>query len=79
LRYPLSMIDQSLIAKVVSLSPAERLELIGAVWDSLSPDDLPVTDAERALLDSRIVDMERNPEDQSPWPDVKTRLERLLR
>jgi putative addiction module component (TIGR02574 family) len=73
------MIDQSLIAKVVSLSPAERLELIGAVWDSLSPDDLPVTDAERALLDSRIADMERNPEDQSSWPDVKTRLERLLR
>jgi putative addiction module component (TIGR02574 family) len=73
------MIDQSLIAKVVSLSPAERLELIGAVWDSLSPNDLPVTDAERALLDSRIADMERNPEDQSSWPDVKTRLERLLR
>jgi putative addiction module component (TIGR02574 family) len=73
------MIDESLIAKVVSLSPAERLELIGAVWDSLSPDDLPVTDAERALLDSRIADMERNPEDQSLWPDVKTRLERLLR
>ena len=79
LRYPCNMIDQSLIAKVVSLSPAERLELIGAVWDSLSPDDLPVTDAERALLDSRIADMERNPEDQSPWPDVKSRLERLLR
>lgn len=73
------MIDQSLIAKVVSLSPAERLELIGAVWDSLSPDDLPVTDAEKALLDARIADMERDPDDQSPWPDVKTRLERLLR
>jgi putative addiction module component (TIGR02574 family) len=72
------VIDQSLIAKVVSLSPAERLELIGAVWDSLSSDDLPVTDAERALLDSRIAEMERNPGDQSPWPNVKTRLERLL-
>jgi putative addiction module component (TIGR02574 family) len=73
------MIDQSLIAKVVSLSPEERLELIGAVWDSLSPNDLPVTDVERALLDSRIADMESNPEDQSSWLDVKTRLERLLR
>jgi putative addiction module component (TIGR02574 family) len=73
------MIDQSLIAKVVSLSPEERLELIGAVWDSLSPDDLPVTNAEKALLDARLADMERNPDDQSPWSDVKTRLERLLR
>lgn len=79
LRYPLFMIDQSLIAKVVSLSPAERLELIGAVWDSLSPEDIPVTDAEKALLDARLADTERNPEDQSPWPDVKSRLEQLLR
>ena len=73
------MIDQSLIARVVSLSPEEHLELIGAVWDSLSPNDLPVTDAEKALLDARIADMECNPGDQSPWPDVKTRVERLLR
>lgn len=73
------MIDESLIAKVVSLSPADRLEFIGAVWNSLSADDLPVTDAERAMLDSRISDMERNPDDQSTWPEVKNRLERLLR
>src|SRR6266851_530821 len=71
------MIDESLLAKVSSLSPADRLELIGAVWDTLSPDDLPVTDAERALLDARLADMERNPDDQSPWPEVKARLERL--
>jgi putative addiction module component (TIGR02574 family) len=73
------MIDESLLAKVASLSPADRLELIGAVWDTLSPDDLAVTDAERALLDARLADMERNPNDQSPWPEVKARLERLLR
>ena len=48
------MIDESLLAKVSNLSPADRLELIGAVWDTLSPDDLPVTDAEPALLDARL-------------------------
>ena len=73
------MIDESLLAKVTSLSPADRLELIGAVWDTLSPDDLPVTEAERALLDARLADMEAHPEDQSPWPEVKARLERLSR
>ena len=78
-RYPLNMIDESLLAKVVSLSPADRLELIGAVWGPLSPQDLPVTDAERALLDARLADMEAHPDDQSPWPEVKARLERLLR
>ena len=73
------MLDESLLAKVTSLSPADRLELIGAVWDTLSPDDLPVTDAERALLDVRLADMERNPDDQSSWPEAKARLGRLLR
>ena len=73
------MLDHSLLTQVVSLSPEERLELIGAVWDSLSPNDLAVTDAERALLEARLAEMERNPDDQSPWLEVKTRLERLLR
>jgi putative addiction module component (TIGR02574 family) len=73
------MIDESLLAKVTSLSPADRLEIIGLVWDSLSPDDPPVTEAERALLDARLADMEAHPDDQSPWPEVKARLERLIR
>ena len=73
------MIDESLMARVVSLNPADRLELIGALWDSLSSNDLPVTDDEKALLDARLADMESHPDDQSPWPEVKTRLERPLR
>jgi len=73
------MIDESLLAKVASLSAADRIELIGAVWDTLSPEDLRVTEAERALLDARLADMEDNPDDQGHWPEVKARLERLLR
>lgn len=71
------MIDESLFDKVSSLSPADRLELIGKVRDTLSHDDLPVTEAERKLLDARLADMEAHPDDQSPWPEVKARLERL--
>ena len=71
------MIDESLLAKVSSLSPADRLELIGKLWDTLALGDIPVTDAERALLDARLADMETNPDDQSSWPEVKDRLERL--
>jgi putative addiction module component (TIGR02574 family) len=71
------MIDESLLAKVSSLSPADRLELIGKVWDTLSAEDIPLTEAERQLLDARLADMEAHPDDQSPWPQVKGRLERL--
>ena len=73
-----TMIDESLMEQIVRLEPTERLELIEAVWDSLSPDDVPVTKAERALLDARLADMESNPDAQSSWADVKSRLERLL-
>lgn len=72
------MIDESLLAKVSDLSPADRLELIAVVWETLTPNDLPVTEAERALLDDRLADMEANPNDQNPWPEVKARLERLV-
>lgn len=73
------MIDESLLASVSSLSSADRLEFIGVAWDTLSPDDLTVTDAERALLDARLADMDAHPSDQSPWPEVEPRLERLTR
>jgi len=36
---------------------------------------------ERALLDSRLADLEANPDDQGapPWPEVKVRLEQRRR
>lgn len=72
------MIDAALISRVKNLSVAERIELIGAVWDSLSPSDVPVTDEDRALLDARLADLENNPGDQRPWSEVQARLRRLL-
>jgi putative addiction module component (TIGR02574 family) len=71
------MIDNVLLEKIRSLEPADRLELIGVVWDSLSATDLPLTDAERELLDARLADMESDPNDQSSWAHVKKRLEKL--
>lgn len=66
------LIDESLLSQ--SLSSADRLGLTGVVWDTLSPDDLPVTDAERALLDARLADTQAH-----PWPEVKARLGPLTR
>ena len=71
------MIDNVLLEKIRNLKPADRLELIGVVWDSLSSTDLPLTDAEKDLLDARLADMDSNPGDQSSWADVKKRLEKL--
>ncbi|MBK8133393.1 MAG: addiction module protein [Gammaproteobacteria bacterium] len=72
------MVDAALISRVKTLSPAERLELIGAVWETLSPADAPVTAEEKVLLDARLADLDNSPEDQSPWSEVQARLRRQL-
>ncbi|MGB5098037.1 MAG: addiction module protein [Porticoccaceae bacterium] len=72
------MVDASLISRVITLSPAERLELISAVWETLSPADAPVTEEEKTLLDARLADFDNSPEDQSPWSEVQARLRRQL-
>jgi putative addiction module component (TIGR02574 family) len=64
-----------LLTKALKLSPSDRLELIEALWETLSEEDTPVTPEERALLDARLADLDANPEDQSPWSEVRTRLQ----
>ena len=61
-----------------SLSIAERIELIGVVWETLSLSEVPVSTEEKVLLDARLADMEQNPDDQSPWSEVQVRLKQQL-
>lgn len=70
------MLDSTLVSKVKSLSAADRLELIGEVWETLSPQ--PVSGVEKALIDARLADLEARPEAQSPWNEVQSRLKRSL-
>lgn len=73
------MIDAAIISKVNELSPADRLELIGAVWESFPVPPLNISASDRALLDSRLSDIEANPGDESSWEEARTRLEARLR
>ena len=72
------MIDAALISQVKTLTVADRMELIGALWETLSPSDVPVSEEEKALLDALLADMEQNPGDQSPWSEVQVRLRQQL-
>ena len=71
--------NSDLLAEALKLSPSDRLQLIEALWDTLSEEDIPVTPEERALLDARLADLEANPRDQSPWSEVKARLDQRPR
>ena len=71
--------NRDLLTEALKLSPSDRLQLIEALWDTLSEEDIPVTPEERALLDARLADLEANPGDQSPWSEVRARLEQRPR
>ena len=74
------MIDAALMLQVKTLSVADRIEieLIGAVGETLSSSEWPVSEEEQALLDACLADMEQNPEDQSLWSEVQARLRQRL-
>jgi putative addiction module component (TIGR02574 family) len=65
-----------------NLTPTERVELAQALWDSLDPasgtDVLPLTEAQRAELDARLADLERNQTAGSSWDEVQSRLRERL-
>jgi putative addiction module component (TIGR02574 family) len=60
--------------QINTLSAAERLELLDALWVSLEREELPLTDAQRAELDHRIALYEQNPAEVIPWERVKANL-----
>ena len=64
---------------IQALSPAQRLELIELLWDSLAatPEAIPFTDAQRAELDRRLDELDREGPIGIPAEEVLNRLDRL--
>ena len=61
-------------ANLLKLSPSERLLLAQDLWDSLNPEDLPLTDLQKAELERRKLSYQANPDSCSPWEDVSRRI-----
>jgi len=60
------------------LSIAERLQLVADIWDSIAADadgeSLPVSEADKALLDERLAEQEASPGTGAGWPEVRARI-----
>ena len=58
------------------LAPAERLQLIGDLWESLrtQPDSVRLTHAQREELDHRLDDLDRGGAEFVTWDEAKRRL-----
>jgi pyruvate dehydrogenase E1 component len=55
------------------LSVADRLALMEEIWDSIvaTPDQVPLTEAQKQELDRRIADLRANPNDVLTWEETK--------
>ena len=70
------MSDVSLPSYIEHLSVAERIQLVGQIWDSIAqqPTPLPLTDTQRAELDRRLAADDESPEEGSTWEEGKKRI-----
>jgi putative addiction module component (TIGR02574 family) len=73
--YPMSATMKAL--GLDCLSPEERLMLAEELWESLAaePENLVVTDAQRADLQRRLEEYRDDPHAGSTWEEVKARLQ----
>jgi putative addiction module component (TIGR02574 family) len=59
---------------IAKLSPAERLELLEEIWDSLSHEAVPMTDAQEEELDRRLDELDREGPIGILWNEVLDRI-----
>ena len=53
------------VAEILKLSPEERMRLAEIIWESLAaePSSVPLGDAHRSVIDERLAEHERSPDD----------------
>jgi len=64
------------IPALKTLSPEEKLILVGELWDELAakPQALPPRDDHIKILKDRLEHYRLHPEDVTAWEDVKARI-----
>jgi putative addiction module component (TIGR02574 family) len=64
------------LSQLLELPPAERHQLVEAIWDSLReiPDAFPVSDELRDELDRRLAAYYARPSSARPWEEIKAEL-----
>lgn len=55
------------------LTPREKLDLIGELWDSLNAADIALTPAQEAELARRMETFETDIKSAKPWSDIKAK------
>jgi putative addiction module component (TIGR02574 family) len=67
--------NKALLAELMELTPAERIQLAEELWDSISPEDMPpMTPEQEQEIDRRLAEHDRDPSRASSWEEVRARL-----
>ncbi|NCC61953.1 MAG: addiction module protein [Verrucomicrobiae bacterium] len=63
-------------ADVLSLSVSERIQLVVDIWDTIAevPEEVGLSDEQKAELDRRLDAYHQNPEGGAPWGMVRERI-----
>ena len=63
------------------LTMEEKLDYLQSLWNRIAarPEDVPVPDWHRRILDERLAEYRANPEEGEPWEDVYADLLKKLR
>jgi putative addiction module component (TIGR02574 family) len=58
------------------LSVADRLALVQEIWESIAdtPEQVPLTEAQKQALDRRLADLEADPNNVLTWDEIKARV-----
>jgi putative addiction module component (TIGR02574 family) len=67
--------NKPLMGQLRKLSSAEKIDLIGELWDSIPPAELPpLTRAQIEGLDRRMAEHEADPSSAIPYDEMMKRL-----
>jgi putative addiction module component (TIGR02574 family) len=74
------MSAEPIIESFRKLPPTEKIRLVQQLWDEIADEaaHLPLTGAQRRLLDERIDEHETNPDDVEPWEQARDEILRKL-
>ena len=63
-------------ADVLNLSVPERIQLVEDIWDSIAevPEEVGLTEEQKAELNRRLDAYHLNPDEGSPWGVVRERI-----
>jgi len=64
------------VADADGLSVPERIQLVEDIWDSIAevPEEVGLTDEQKAELDRRLAAYHQNPDEGAPWGMVRERI-----